>query len=259
MPAQVLHEPAYQSYLQALGDLRGKRVLECGCGDGSISVLLAAAGAQVHAFDISPASVALCRDRAVAWGVTDRLAVAAADLERLPYPDTAFDVVCGTFVLHHVDATIAGQNIARVVKPHGYAVFLENSAANPVLMLGRRRLVGHLGISRIGTPDEHPLRQSDIRCLQLAFGHVHRSFPQMVFFRLAFYRFVLAALPPERFPKGRLRHLGNLLWNLGLRIDDALYRFCPFLRPYSWWQVLVLSKPLPLGANTLFPSHRGPA
>jgi cyclopropane fatty-acyl-phospholipid synthase-like methyltransferase len=36
-----VQEPAYRFYLQALGDLQDKRVLECGCGDGRLSVLLA--------------------------------------------------------------------------------------------------------------------------------------------------------------------------------------------------------------------------
>jgi 2-polyprenyl-3-methyl-5-hydroxy-6-metoxy-1,4-benzoquinol methylase len=67
--------------------LQGKRVLECGCGDGRLSVLLAEAGAEVYTFDISPVSVELCQRRAIAWGVSDRLATTVADLEDLLYPD----------------------------------------------------------------------------------------------------------------------------------------------------------------------------
>jgi ubiquinone/menaquinone biosynthesis C-methylase UbiE len=244
VPWEVGQQPAYQFYLQALGDLQGKRVLECGCGDGRLSVLLAGAGAEVYALDISPINVELCRRRAVAWGVSDRLIATVADLEYLPYPDMAFDVVCGVFILHHVDVATAGHHIARVMKLAGHAVFLENSAANPVLMFGRQRLLGHFHIPRFGSPDEYPLTASEVRSLQLLFGRVRRYFPQMIFLRLALQRLVLAAFPIERFPHGPFRHLGNWLWNLGPRLDDALYRVLPFFRKYSWWQVLVLSRPM---------------
>lgn len=244
VPWEVSQQPAYQFYLQALGDLQGKRVLECGCGDGRFSVLLAEAGAEVYAFDISPVSVELCRRRAVAWGVSDRLAITVADLEDLPYPDMAFDMVCGVFILHHVDVSTAGHHIARVMKSPGHAVFLENSAANPVLMLGRQRLVGRFNIPRMGSPDEYPLTKAVVRSLQLSFGNVRCHFPQMIFFRLICQRLVLAALSKKRFPRGPFRRLGNWLWNLGPRLDDALYRIMPFFRKYSWWQVLVLSRPM---------------
>ncbi len=244
VPWEVSQQPAYQFYLQALGDLQGKRVLECGCGDGRLSVLLAGAGAEVYAFDISPVSVELCRRRAVAWGVSDRLIATVADLEHLPYPDMAFDVVCGVFILHHVDVSTAGHHIARVMKLAGHAVFLENSAANPVLMFGRQRLVGHLNIPRFSSRDEYPFTTSEVQSLQRFFGRVKRHFPQMIFLRLALQRLVLAAFPIERFPHGPFRRLGNWLWNLGPRLDDALYRIMPFFRKYSWWQVLVLSRPM---------------
>ncbi len=249
VPWEVRQHPAYQFYLQALGDLQGKRVLECGCGDGRLSVLLAAAGAEVYAFDISPVSVELCQRRAIAWGVSDRLAITVADLEDLPYPDVTFDVVCGVFVLHHVNVPIAGRNILRVIRPEGCAVFLENSAANPVLMLGRQRLVGHFNIPRFGSPDEYPLTASEVRSLQLSFGSVRCHFPQMIFFRLICQRLVLAALSKKRFPRGSFRRLGNWLWDLGPRLDDTLYRLLPFFRHYSWWQVLVLSEPRQLAAE----------
>jgi SAM-dependent methyltransferase len=244
VPWEVRQQPAYQFYLQALGDLQGKRVLECGCGDGRFSVLLAEAGAEVYAFDISPVSVELCRRRAVAWGVSDRLIATVADLEHLPYPDMAFDLVCGVFILHHVNVSMAGHHIARVIKSPGHAVFLENSAANPVLMFGRQRLVGHFNIPRFGSPDEYPLTASEVRSLQRFFGQVKRHFPQMIFFGLICQRLVWAAFPRERFPRGPFRRLGNWLWDLGPRVDNKLYRLLPFFRRYSWCQVLVLSRPM---------------
>ena len=49
------------SYLPA--DLRGKRVLDAGCGTGAMAVELARRGAEVLAIDLSPTLVQLARER----------------------------------------------------------------------------------------------------------------------------------------------------------------------------------------------------
>src|ERR1700681_2946603 len=49
---------------RVLGDLRGKAVLDVGCGDGSNSVLLAKLGALVTGIDLSPKSIELARRKA---------------------------------------------------------------------------------------------------------------------------------------------------------------------------------------------------
>lgn len=46
------------------GDLRGKRLLDAGCGTGALAVEAARRGADVTAIDLSPTLVALARDRA---------------------------------------------------------------------------------------------------------------------------------------------------------------------------------------------------
>jgi magnesium-protoporphyrin O-methyltransferase len=44
-------------------DLRGKRILDAGCGTGALAVEAARRGAQVHAIDLSPTLVNLARQR----------------------------------------------------------------------------------------------------------------------------------------------------------------------------------------------------
>jgi 2-polyprenyl-3-methyl-5-hydroxy-6-metoxy-1,4-benzoquinol methylase len=114
-----------------VGDLRGKRVLEYGCGLGEATVLLARSGARVSAFDLSPSSVEVTRRRAETNGLEVDLAVAAG--EDLPYADETFDVVVGVAILHHLDVERAGRELHRVLKPDGKAAFVEPMAMNPVL------------------------------------------------------------------------------------------------------------------------------
>src|SRR4051794_18521761 len=54
----------------ALGDLRGKSVLEIGCGDGRNSMIMALLGASVTAVDISSRAIAAARSRARNQGVS---------------------------------------------------------------------------------------------------------------------------------------------------------------------------------------------
>src|SRR5262245_48113610 len=77
--------------LGVLGDVRGKDVLELGCGGGQWSVLLAQRGAKVVGLDNSERQLAYARERALAAGLALELIHAAA--EEVPLPDASFDVV----------------------------------------------------------------------------------------------------------------------------------------------------------------------
>src|SRR5437868_2330535 len=95
------HETWVRPAVAKLGDLRGKRVLDYGCGHGMAAVVLARAGAAVTAFDLSPGYVGEARERVAANGVAVECVV--ADGEELPFPAASFDAVWGSAVLHHLD------------------------------------------------------------------------------------------------------------------------------------------------------------
>jgi 2-polyprenyl-6-hydroxyphenyl methylase / 3-demethylubiquinone-9 3-methyltransferase len=121
-PAVVLHainRPRVDYYLQALGDLRGRLVLDAGCGGGLVARELAAAGATVVGMDRSGGSLRVAR-RAV--GTPFR--PVQGRLERLPFADEAFQVVVAADVLEHVpDLPAATAELARVLAPGGSLVF----------------------------------------------------------------------------------------------------------------------------------------
>src|SRR5262245_30260984 len=78
---------------RVLGDLRGKRLLDVGCGDGANSVLLARLGASVTGVDISPAAISLAGKRAALNGVGDHCEFVCAPLETVPLAPGSFDIV----------------------------------------------------------------------------------------------------------------------------------------------------------------------
>lgn len=142
-----------------LGDLRGKRVIEYGCGLGQLTVLLARSGAQVTAFDISGPSIEVARERAKLTGVEQDITFAVAPGEALPFDDASFDIAFGKAVLHHLDPVAGSKELARVLKPGGRAAFSEPLGTNPVVRFVR---------DHVPYPKKHdrgadiPLRRSDV-------------------------------------------------------------------------------------------------
>src|SRR5215467_328105 len=76
-----------------LGDVRGKDVLELGCGDGENTVLLAHRGARVCGVVVSDAMVNLARRRAQANGFVKGVEFGVGSAHELPFRDGSFDVV----------------------------------------------------------------------------------------------------------------------------------------------------------------------
>jgi SAM-dependent methyltransferase len=221
--------PLEEALLEAAGDLRGRRVLDLGCGSGDLTLMLLERGARVTALDLSPEMVRIARERAELFGRPDDADWVAAAVEASGLPSGAYDLVLGRFILHHLELEPAAAEIVRLLAPQGRAVFLENSARNPVLMLARRHLAGRLGIPRLGTEDEMPLRPSDVGVLSHAFGSVELSYPVFEFLRL--------------FDRQVLRFRWPRLSRAIAAADTEIARLVPLVRPFSF-RVLVTATPI---------------
>lgn len=198
--------------LDALGDLRGKRVLDIGAGTGFLSVALALRGAQVTSTDIAEQALAVGRHRARISGVADRIEFVAAAAEDLPFADQGFDAVAGIFALHHLDLARAGPTLRRLLRPGGTGAFIETLARNPLLMFCRTHLVGRFGISRAGSDDEAPLDDAAIAVLARGIGRaIDVDYPDLIFLRMAAANIPLLRNGPVM---QVLLGLDRLLWQL---------------------------------------------
>ncbi|MFC7382861.1 class I SAM-dependent methyltransferase [Sphaerisporangium rhizosphaerae] len=112
-----------------LGDVRGRRVLEIGCGAGQCGRWLAGQGAEVAAFDVSHRQ--LQHSRRIDEQIGTRLPVVQADAGRIPFSSESFDVVCSAYgALPFVaDAGAVLAEIRRVLRPGGRLVF---SVSHPI-------------------------------------------------------------------------------------------------------------------------------
>ncbi len=109
--------------LVRIGELRGARVLEVGCGTGRLSAALAEREhARVWGLDVSGAMV----ERANANGVHAKVGRA----ETLPFKEGWFDAVVTRMVIHLIDRPRAFAQAARVLAPGGrLAIATENPAS----------------------------------------------------------------------------------------------------------------------------------
>jgi 2-polyprenyl-3-methyl-5-hydroxy-6-metoxy-1,4-benzoquinol methylase len=112
------HDAAPFDRIIPYAELKGRRVLEIGCGMGLHSELIASAGAAMTAIDISDTSVMATRNRSELKGLN--LDVRQMDACALQFDDNSFDFVWSWGVIHHSAST--GQivkEIYRVLKPGG--------------------------------------------------------------------------------------------------------------------------------------------
>jgi ubiquinone/menaquinone biosynthesis C-methylase UbiE len=98
--------------------LKGKRVLEVGCGSGAHARLLAESGCELTCVDITERAVETTQRRLSTFGLEAN--VLRMDAERLEFADESFDFVWSWGVVHHSSNTerVVGE-IARVLRPGG--------------------------------------------------------------------------------------------------------------------------------------------
>jgi ubiquinone/menaquinone biosynthesis C-methylase UbiE len=100
----------------------GQRVLDLGCGDGLLVASLAKQRARAVGIDVDHAALQAAISRRGVQGVGGAHVVEGR-IERLPFPDGAFDVVTAVTVLCLVsDPSGAIREAARVLRPGGRLV-----------------------------------------------------------------------------------------------------------------------------------------
>lgn len=104
-------------------DLKGRHVLDIGCGSGAIAVLLARdhGAARVTGIDVEGPVCAAARARADAAGLTDRIEIVQVTPGPLPFGDQSFDVVFSKdSIIHIPDKEALAAEAFRVLTPGGW-------------------------------------------------------------------------------------------------------------------------------------------
>lgn len=108
--------------LMLIGEIKGKTVLDAGCGEGYLSRLLAGYGAIVTAVDFSDRMIELASERTTE---EESIQYDQANLENLSqFTDSQFDAVVSNMVIQDVsDLSMALNELYRVLKSEGHFVF----------------------------------------------------------------------------------------------------------------------------------------
>lgn len=115
----------------------GERVLDLGCGTGTLAIRACQGqpAAHVVGIDADPRMIKHARRKADGAGV--KLELQPGSATDLPYPDRSFDVVLSSLLFHHLgrDAKrAAAREIARVLVPDGRVVIADWGAPSDRLM-----------------------------------------------------------------------------------------------------------------------------
>ena len=211
----------YCEYLCA--HVAGKRILEYGCGNGSLAFFIGQQGArEVIDIDISEVGIEQAIQQAHELKL-DNVTFSVMDAEAMDFEDNSFDVICGSGILHHLDVKVALSEIARVLAPDGRAIFIEPVGYNPAINLFRRLT------PQFRVEDEHPLKWADFSLISHHFGYVDHHF---------YYLFTLLAVPFHRVP------IHSALVAFLNFIDQMLFNVIPGLKFLAWQVVLVAERPL---------------
>jgi ubiquinone/menaquinone biosynthesis C-methylase UbiE len=109
------------------------KILELGAGTGEYTQHLATLfpNAEISAIDISPKILAIAKKKCRQYR---NVSFKVASAYSLPYKEKSFDIVCGFYILHHLEQKKTMREIYRVLKPEGQSFFYEPNILNPAVL-----------------------------------------------------------------------------------------------------------------------------
>jgi SAM-dependent methyltransferase len=190
---------------------RSADILEYGCGNDPKLFSVAATSRSATGIDISDVAVAHAAERAEQAGLANT-GFHTMNAEQMTFADNSFDLVFGRGIIHHLDTDRSFAEIARVLRPHGTALFWEPLGHNLLLSLYR------VMTPEARTPDEHPLLRAD-------FDLAHRHFGEVA---LSFFGLTTILSVPFRDTK-----LGDAILGVASVVDRAMFRI-PGMKWQAW-------------------------
>jgi ubiquinone/menaquinone biosynthesis C-methylase UbiE len=227
--------------LSQMGSIKGKKILDLGCGMGDTSLYFASKGARVYAVDISPGMIGLVKRVARKAGYSKNIDAKVMLAENLKFPSSYFDLVFGNGVLHHVviEKTLAEVN--RVLKEGGMAAFVEPLGDNPVINIYRKIA------KKVRTPTEIPLKYATLdRLTNIRFKKFsHKEFHLVTLLIFLWFYLVERTNPnKERYWKKIIddgEKINGVFRSL-VKIDELIFKLVPPIKMFCWNTVLIYEK-----------------
>lgn len=148
------------------------RILEIGCGTGSLTILVKRTHPEVHAIGSDPDPRALRRAQRKS-GQLSGIRFEHGYAQRLPYADREFDRVLSSMMLHHLDddaKVAAAAEIFRVLRPGGrlHLVDLGGEVTAHDGLAARIIMHSHHGAGNFGDSIPRLLAGAGFECTEVA-------------------------------------------------------------------------------------------
>lgn len=223
--------PENKYIINKLGDLKGKKLLDIGCGLGESSVYFAKKGAIVTASDISLEMLNLSLRLAKKHNVNIETLKCQSD--KIPVEDNSYDVIYAGNILHHVNLEDTIKEIHRILRGGGgQFVSMDPLVHNPAINIYRKLA------KEVRTEDEHPIKMSELKLFKKYFNNVEYDcfwlFTNFIFVK---YYFIDKVNPnEERYWKKIIKDAHDIekLYCRLEKIDNIVKKVFPFLKRYCW-------------------------
>lgn len=223
-----------------LGELKGKTLLDVGCGLGEASVYFALKGASVTALDLSSEMLITVKKIAKKYKVKVNTIQAALEYANIP-KSKKFDIIYGGNIFHHIDIPQTLNQLIPHLKPDGKLVCWEPVAYNPLINWYRKIAI------HVRSDDERPIQLSDIEIFRSYFNTVKVRWYWFTTLIIFCYMVVFMRRDPNKIRLWKKVVEEGEFWKpvyipLEL-IDRILLSIFPFLGPLCWNVVLLCSDP----------------
>jgi len=153
-------------YLEFVGPVENKKILDVCCGRGVLSFYLANKKADVIGIDLSENHINFCKKESKRLGIEVQFEVMNAQIP--DFDNNSFDIITGFRAIHHLpNLKLFFKTCYNLLKPNGFILFLEPLEKNPIVQFNRKFLSPHAR-----THHEHPLKMEDLRRAELIFGNI---------------------------------------------------------------------------------------
>lgn len=216
-----VNNPLLVRALHHFGDVRGKTLIDLGCGRAATSLYFAARGANVISVDLSSTAIRNLQEYCDANGIKNIKAVHGSAMDIASFGKA--DFIFGSMILHHLEPfQDFAAGLGSVLGKTGKAFFWENNARSKIMIWFRKNIVGKLWVPKYGDPDEFPLMPSEVDEIR-KHCKVTIEYPTLFYFQLISIYLL----------RGRLSRFFTFL-------DRYFYRY-PAIRQYSYRQYVLIN------------------